>query len=212
MDTDSTPDARIALLTHQLSEARREKDEALELVQTMREHLQESSDLIDQWIEVFDMQQDERGVWIFDRNASLFEEYKTLLDEHRSLLAEWNKFVPRYNATVAPQNIGRPLAASEAQVAEVKRLRKTGQSLREVVKATGLSMRTVRTILDKDEGKGRAAAKAHELRRKEFGRLRAAAFRARKRKLDALPKEIARVQADAKRLAKAAKGLHGRTG
>jgi hypothetical protein len=41
--------------------------------------------------------------------------------------------VPKYNAVVAPKNIGRPLEASEAQCLEVQRLRKTGASLRTIV-------------------------------------------------------------------------------
>ena len=39
----------------------------------------------------------------------------------------WNRFVPDYNAIVAPRNVGRPLAASEAQVATVLKLHKAGK-------------------------------------------------------------------------------------
>ena len=210
MDTIDTLKARIELLQERLAQSREEKDEALELVETMREHLQESRDMVDQWIEVFDMSQDEAGTWIFDGQKTLWKEFNDLITEHQRMVRDWNKFVGRYNATVAPKNVGRPISASEAQVKEVKRLRKSGESLRAAAAATGLSLRTVRTIIDNDGGKGRTAAKAHEMRRKEFGRMRAAAFRARKRKFDTLPKEITRIQADSARLDKAAKGLHKR--
>ena len=207
METFDTPDAEIAFLRERLDRVRSEKDEALELVAEMRESLRESSDMIDSWIEVFEMSQDERGVWIFDRQQALFNEHEQLLGEHRKLIGEWNKFVGQYNATVQPQDRGRPLAASEAQAAKVKELRREGQSLRAIAKETGLSLRTVRTVLDKAQGKSRDTARKAELRRKEFSRLRAAAFRSRKRKLEALPKELARLQKASANLDKRARGL-----
>ena len=208
MSAFDTPETEIAFLRERLDRARSEKDEALELVAEMREHLRESSDMIDTWIDVFDMQQDERGVWIYDRNqADLWAGYDELLTDYNKLIRDWNKFVPRYNAAINPKNKGRPLAASEAQAAKVKELRNGGQSLRAIANETGLSLRTVRTVLDNAEGKSRDTAKKAELRRKEFSRLRAAAFRARKRKMDSLPKELARLQKSSSKLDKQARGL-----
>jgi hypothetical protein len=63
--------------------------------------------------------------------------------------ARWNKLVPEYNAVVAPRDIGRPVAASDAQQTEVMVLHKAGKSLRWIAGATGLGLRTVRTIVDK---------------------------------------------------------------
>ncbi len=99
------------------------------------------------------------------------------------------------------------MAASKAQIAKVKELRKAGHSLRAVAKQTGLSLRTVRTILDNAAGRGRRADRASELRRKEFGRMRAAAFRAKKRRFEALPKEINHLLKSSATLDKAARGL-----
>jgi Helix-turn-helix domain of resolvase len=57
--------------------------------------------------------------------------------------------VPVLNAGV--QDVGRPLAASEAQAATVTKLHKAGKSLRAIVDETSLSPRTVRTIVDASE-------------------------------------------------------------
>jgi DNA-binding CsgD family transcriptional regulator len=49
------------------------------------------------------------------------------------------------------QPVGRPLAASEAQQATVRRLRKAGKSLRWIAEETSLGLNTVRTIVGKVE-------------------------------------------------------------
>ena len=207
MNDFDTPEAEIASLKERLADARREKDDALELVSDMRESLDASSEMIDSWIDVFEMEQDERGVWMFDQQRSIWDAYEQLLADHSKLVREWNKFVPRFNASVDPKDAGRPIAASEAQIAKVRALRKAGKSLRAIATETGLGLRTVRTILDRDAGRGRAADRKNELRKKEFNRMRAAAFRSRKRQFDALPKQLAEIQKDRARLQKAARGL-----
>lgn len=50
-------------------------------------------------------------------------------------------------ASQARAGAGRPLAATEAQIAEVRKLRKAGGSLRDIASQTGLGLQTVRTIL-----------------------------------------------------------------
>ena len=44
------------------------------------------------------------------------------LDKYVKLLREWNRFVPEYNAAVthSRRGSGRPIAASDAQQAEVR--------------------------------------------------------------------------------------------
>lgn len=207
MSEFDTPEAEIAYLKERLAEARREKDEALDLLNEMRESLQQSSDVIDSWIEVFEMQQDERGVWIYDSQQSLWQEHDDLLKEHARLTRDWNKFVARYNATISPKDPGRPLAASDDQIKRVHALRAASTSLRVISQETGVGLRTVRTILDNAAGKGRTAERKAELRKREFNRLRAAAFRARKRKLNALPQQIHEMQKHRDELQKAARGL-----
>lgn len=207
--------ARIAELEHavqhresQLKEAREDRDNALELVGQMREQLEQSNDLIENWIEVFELQQDSAGVWIFDPNqAALWEAHDRLQEEHRLLIRDWNRFVRRYNATITPRDVGRPVAASEAQVREVRKLHKGGASLRKIASAMGLGVRTVRTIVEKARGTDRTSRRATELRKREYNRLRGAAWRARKRALVELPKRISSTRARGLELVKAAKGL-----
>jgi transposase len=60
---------------------------------------------------------------------------------------------------VFPRNVGRPLAASDAQRAQVLKLHKAGTSLREIAEETSLGFRTVRTIVDQGNGTDRTARK-----------------------------------------------------
>jgi hypothetical protein len=55
------------------------------------------------------------------------------------------------------QPVGRPLAASEAQQATVRKLRKAGKSLRWIAEETALGLNTVRTILVKANGHAEAS-------------------------------------------------------
>jgi hypothetical protein len=194
-------DAKVKELTRELGDAQ-------DLVDRMRRQLEDHNQLIEQWIEVFDMQQNEAGVWIFDRDQSeLWEKHLALFKEHQALIRQWNKFVGDYNSVVSPRERGRPLAASDAQQAEVLKRHKAKASLRAITLATGLSMRTVRTIIDKANGTGRGAKRTNEVRRRQFDKHRAAAFRVRKAGRDRLPAEIAKVQANGAALVKEAKGL-----
>lgn len=210
-DTTIDPAIRIADLEReleqrddQLKELRAELDEARELVDRMREYAEDHNRLIDQWIEVFEMERDpENGLWTFEPSQSkLWDHHEKLWKAHQDLLREWNKFVPEYNARVAPRDMGRPIAASAEQQAKVRTLRKEGLSLRKTAAATNLGLGTVRSILA-----NRARRRTNEARRKELGRQRAAAFRARKRGRDALPRQIAEVQKTGEALVKEAKGL-----
>jgi hypothetical protein len=134
-------------------------------------------------------------------------ELPLFVEQNQELIQKWNRFVPRYNATIAPQDIGRPLAASEAQCAQVRQLRKEGKSLRFIAEATSLGLRTVRTIIDKPAGKDRTSKAKGALRRRELDKARMATWRARKRVRDALPKRITDHEKKAAELIKAAKGL-----
>ena len=188
-----------------LKEVTGERDEAYELTGRMREHLEAAEEMIERWIEAFDMQQDDRGIWVFNSDRT-FEELTALYDEHLKLIREWNKLVPKYNAVVAPRERGRPLAASEAQQQAVLKQHKAKASLRAIAKTTKLSLRTVRTIVDNAAAKGRSK-RANEVRRKELNQLRAASYRVRQKTRDRLPQDIAEWQKTSGDLVKAAKGL-----
>jgi hypothetical protein len=101
----------------------------------------------------------------------LSDAYCDILDKHQKLVKDWNRFVWQYNRVVAPRPSGRPLAASDAQIADVVKRRKAGASLRAIVANTGLGLRTVRSILAGAQGTA-------ELRKREFDRHRAADYRA----------------------------------
>ena len=187
-----------------LKELRLEQSKAHELVDEMREHVEESNELIDSWIEVFKMELDDDGKWQW--NSDLTEAWETVVrvaEERDEVLRKWNRLVPKYNAVIAPKPVGRPLAANEAQIAEVKRRHRRSHSLRAIAKGVGLSFGTVRSILQPR----RKYEVDRALRKRELDRLRAKAYRDRKRAIDALPKRINEVRRRGDKLLKAAKGL-----
>jgi hypothetical protein len=168
-------------------ELKREVDEAQTLIAEMREQVQDCNDLIDRWIEAFDMTLNDKGTYALAPWVAKLESY---LDKYNALVAQWNRMVPKYNAAVVAQGIGRPLAASEAQQRQVLAMRKEGKSIRAIAAKTSLSLRTVRTIVGEAEGTDRTTKRTNELRKLELNRANMAAYRARKRTPDALPKQI----------------------
>jgi hypothetical protein len=127
---------------------------------------------------------------------------------HRTLINDWNRFVGLYNDRVAPtyRNIGRPLAAGPGQVADVRKRRKAGESIRSIALETNLSERTVRTIIGKTEGMDRATIERLERIAPDD---RATVIRERRQARDiaALPGRINAALKTADDLRKRAKGL-----
>ena len=190
----------------QIKELREDRSRAVDLVSQMREHVEDANSLIESWQEAFDMELKDDGMWHFESDK-VADAYSKLLDNHNKLVREFNKFVVDYNSTVAPRGFGRPLQASDAQVREVSKLRKAGKSLRAIAAQTGLGLRTVRTIIDKDAGTGRIGKQTNLLRKRVFDKLRAAEYRSRKRIRDQLPRRITETRKRGEELIKAAKGL-----
>jgi hypothetical protein len=198
----------LRLRDERIKELREEQTQHHQLMTEMREWVEDKNALIESWIDVFDMQQNDSGAWIFDRRQSdLWNKYEEILDAYSTLIRNWNKFVGQYNSTVAPRALGRPLAASPTQCTKVLKLRKAGASLRAIVAETNLSLRTVRTILENDAGKDPVTKRTNELRRKELDRQRAKAFRARNARREAIPQTVTELRKRATALIKAAKGL-----
>ena len=189
-----------------IKELRQDNSRAFDLVAEMREQVEAGNELIESWKEAFDMELKEDGLWHFDVDQ-VMDGYESLNEKHNKLIRQWNKFVGDYNATVAPRGLGRPLQASDAQVKEVRKLRKAKASLRTIAEQTGLSVRTVRTIVGKDAGTDRTSKRTNHLRKREIDRLRAAEYRVRKRARDQLPKRITETLKRGEALVKAAKGL-----
>ena len=57
------------------------------------------------------------------------------------------------------QPVGRPIAASEVQQAQIRKHHKAGKSLRWIVEEMTLSLQTVRTVIAKQDGIDRTTGK-----------------------------------------------------
>ena len=127
-------------------------------VTEMKEHVQDAADLLAHWVDAFNMVLNDEGAWDWSQVMEEHAEHIAQLDQLCALRKRWNKIVAEYNAVVAPRlrNVGRPLDASPTQQADVLERRKAGQSLRDIADDTTLSLRTVRTIIDKADGVDRA--------------------------------------------------------
>jgi hypothetical protein len=158
----------------------------------MRDHIADMHAMTDDWLAMD------------DHDAGLRGEHADLLEQHRQLVAEANRL---RRAVGSSRPTGRPLAASAKQQADVVKRRKAGESLRAIAAATGLSVRSVRTVVAKAAGTDAASRKAKEARKVEFTRQRVAAFRARKKARDALPKRVEELRKTGAKLLKQAKGL-----
>jgi hypothetical protein len=182
-----------------IEELRGEVDELRDLIRRLEENAEDYANVIERWKEAFQMVESESGGWTW---APFWDEHHAIVAEHNKLVAQWNRYVPLLNL----QPVGRPLLASEAQCAQVRRLRKAGHSLRGIADETNLGLNTVRTIVGKANGTDRTTKQ----RRIEIDRNAAAGRKRQKRTGDALPRQAQRVVEESRALIKEAKGL-GRT-
>jgi chromosome segregation ATPase len=186
-----------------IGELRDEVDDLRDRLGRMREHLEESQRITESWCETFDMQLTDGG-WTWE---PFWDEQNQLVDDYNALLARFNALVRDWNTHIAyakprRRNVGRPLAASEAQVRAVLRLRHglsgelvDGQvkslSLREIAEETGLGLNTVRTIIAQARRTDRTTRK-HLARvdPEAIDRQRRARWKRRRRSGNELPKRI----------------------
>jgi len=146
----------------------------------------------------------ENGQWTWE---PFWKENWELVDKYNELVKRWNRNVAAFAGL---QDVGRPLAASDAQVAAVTKLHKQGKSLRAIVDETSLSFRTVRTIVERNQGTDRATkARRQKIERIGIDKFQRAHWRRQKRDGDALPKRVADVIETGKALVTEAKGLGG---
>jgi hypothetical protein len=181
-----------------ISELRSELDEANDLLRKFSDHADDYNTTLENWRETFDMVLTDEG-WSW---APFWDKHNDLVDRYNNLVRRWNKVIPLIDG---PQDVGRPLAASEAQVAEVLRLQKAGKSLREIAFYTSLGLGTVRTIIGRNNGTDRTSKKRRE--KIETDRHERAHWKSRKRTGDALPKQVQAVIETGKALVQEAKGL-----
>jgi hypothetical protein len=186
-----------------IEELKGERDEQTALIAELREQIEECDAQIDRWIEAFDMVLGDDGVWQWQEG--LIQERNKWFDKFQEVRALWNKNVAAFNAKVAPRNMGRPLACSEAQSARIIAYHKGGKSLRWIAEEMELGLQTVRSVIDKRNGVDRATLK--RLERIAPDKLAEARTRRSIKEITALPK---RINANRKRnaeLIRAAKGL-----
>lgn len=181
-----------------IAELRDEIDQQRELISRLRENTEANASLIDSWCEAFNMVVTDDGGWTWNPFIS---KHNKLVDDYNDLVRRWNKVVP----LMRQQNVGRPLAASEAQRAQVLKLHKAGKSLRGIAAETSLSFATVRTIIGKQAGTDRTTKMHHA--RIDIDRQQQATWKRQRRDIGALPRRIKQVLEDGRELVKEAKGL-----
>ena len=185
-----------------IEELRQEIDEQRELIDRLRENSEEADGVFEAWIETFEMERTDSGglTW-----KPFWQEHNQLIDDYNDLVRRWNKYLPVINRE--PRNVGRPLAASEAQVVQVQKLRKAGRSLRGIAEDTSLSVDTVRTIVGKMNGNDRTTTKHRQRLERIDERQRLVKWKRQRRTGDALPRRVQRVVEEGRALVKEAKGL-----
>jgi hypothetical protein len=82
--------------------------------------------------------------------------------------------------------------------------------LRDIAAQTGLGLRTIRTIIGRQNGSDRTSKRTNALRKRELDRQRMISWRARKRSRDALPRRITESLKKGEVLLKATKGIDQR--
>jgi hypothetical protein len=192
----------IRLLKQRNEELRKEIDDQREQITQLREYAEDYVNCLESWREAFSMVMTDSGGWTW---APFWDGHKQLVADYNKLVRRWNQYLPLINRE--PRNVGRPLAASDAQVAEVRKLRKAGRSLRGIAEDTSLGLDTVRTIVGKMSGGDRTTRKHRVRAGVERIDLRAqmATWKRQQRTGDALPKQVYRVIDEGRELIKQTK-------
>jgi hypothetical protein len=186
----------------------------------MEEHADDYVNCLESWKETFGMEMTEDESWTWEPFWKEWtidkidlgmqrDKYNELSDKHNDLVRRWNEKLK------GGRPVGRPLAASEAQVATVLQLREAGTSLRDIADETSLGLATVRTIVAKKNGTDRTTRRyrrgmegeVYQQERTPDTRKKAIRFKQQKRSGDTLPKRVQRVVEEGQALIKEAKGL-----
>ena len=196
-----------------IADLKRDLDKERDLVTRLAEHLRDAVDTVDVLKQAFEMEQNDKGEWVWKQS---FVEGEEWFEKYVALLKEWNQMVSEYNmlaalvidrrlvGTLAKREPGRPLAATSEQRAKVFELHDEGTSLRDIAAETKVGLQTVRTLIGKITGTDRTSRK---LARIAHDRAREQQWRAKSQSRKALPKRIAAWEKTAVELRKEAKGL-----
>jgi hypothetical protein len=186
-----------------IEELRNEVDKLRDLLKRMEEQIEDGNSLIERWCEGFEMVLNDDGKWTDD---PWVDRMLKVQEDHQALVRKWNRFVGEYNTVAAARhrNVGRPLAASDAQRDQVLKLRKAGNSLRAIAEETSLGLRTVCTIIAKGAGTDRTSVKY--LQRIDPDRAAILRHKSTVRVIKALPRSINATLEAGRDLLKEAKG------
>jgi DNA-binding CsgD family transcriptional regulator len=186
-----------------LQELKADLDKANDLIRRQDKHVRACAETIEVWKAAFEMKLRADGVWVWNESVVAGDKWH---DRYIGLVRKWNRNVADFNATmVRRRNVGRPLAASDAQQQTVTKLRAAGKSLRAIARQTGLGLTTVRTILDQRHRRDRASLKPLERIGQDMVEERAWRFRRRTRR--SLPRQINALRQQGDELRNEAKGL-----
>jgi len=134
----------LKLKDERINELKDEIDEGRELVRRMEEHTKEQDEYLEHFITTFGLVMTDDGKW---SNSEAIKEDRALFDSYQDLITRHNKLVRRFNRNIAVVNpVGRPIAASEAQQAQIIKHHKAGKSTRWIAEEMTLSRRTVTTV------------------------------------------------------------------
>jgi chromosome segregation ATPase len=196
----------LKIAKRRVDELRAERDEANATVARLTEHFEEFNEIIESWRTTFGMVMID-GRWVWEESHTIAA-YNKLVEDYADLVRRYRKLWQ----TIAPGEVGRPLAASEAQVAQVLKLRNEVTPLRLIVDETGLGLQTVRTIIDREKRTDRTTVKRKRKHMPDtMDKFALASHKARKRTFDALPKQVAKHLEAGTELMKAVKRLAKRS-
>jgi len=105
----------------EIADLRREKDELNDLIWRLEEYIADCNGVMEAWRDTFDIKETDKGVWTWELGSAL--------GSPRNALAR--RFDRRVRL-VHERDVGRPLAASEEDVAVVTKMHKDGKSLRRI--------------------------------------------------------------------------------
>lgn len=190
----------LRLKDEHIRELKEEVDEGRDLIRRMSEHSAEHDEALEHFITTF-------GLTVTDdskySNDEFIKGYLALADQYEDLRLRYNKLVGSFNRNIATvQPVGRPLAASEAQQAQIIRHHKAGKSPRWIAEEMTLSRRAVTTVIDKHHGTDRTTAG----RRKRLG-LEPKKKDWRPASIDGMPKRMTKHFEQGRELRQEAKGL-----